>query len=93
MKEINYQIFDEVSGLPFETLTDKFVKKIAFESKLPVSEVYKAIKEDVKNTKIKYFIKKDDIKIIPMPENSFKKTQGKYFSTYIEAKEFLNGIN
>ena len=56
MKEISYQIFDKISGLPIETLTDGMIREFAFKFDKSCSEIYHEYKKLIEETGIKYII-------------------------------------
>jgi len=91
MQEINYSVFDEVSGLLIYPLTDKLIRSMAEVGNESLSEVHARCKASIKESGINYFIKNGDKDIIPMTKKGALKCQGCYFDTYKEALDFIEG--
>lgn len=89
MNEINYQVFDEVSGIGFESYSDKFVKEEAARSNKTCSEVFDELKESILKEGVKYFIAEDSNKIKPMLKPLMVTALGEYYDTFEDAVNAL----
>ena len=91
MQEINYTVFDKVSGLPVSPLTDKLIRSMAEAGDESLSEAFTKAKEAVKKSGVKYFIHKNSTppEITAMAKGGAFKCQGDYFDDYEEALKFL----
>ncbi len=90
MQEINYQIFDDKSGLPIYTLTDKFIRDMAERKNKSLSETFNMVKEKVQTGKIQYFVSFDNKVLRAIAGEGLFKCQGSYFEDYNEALEKFN---
>jgi hypothetical protein len=88
--EINYQIFDETSGLPIYSLTDKFIRDMAYRQDKPLSEVFNNVRKQVLLGKIQYFVSYDKKVLRAIAGEGLFKCQGTYFLNYQDA---LNEYN
>jgi len=87
MTEISYQIFDKESGLPIKELSDEFIRSMAFELEVSVSEIFNKIKD---NLKIKYFVSQGTKDIEILDQRILVAGPGEYFPKYSDAVKFIN---
>lgn len=94
MKEINYQIFDEESGLPIETLTDSMIREFAGLDGCTNEEMYNKYKTLIKRNGVKYMIPGANIpgtelKINCVPKGAMSACAPEYFDVYEDALAFI----
>ena len=89
MREINYQVFDEKSGLPIESLSDGSVREFAMRQDKSCSEIFNEMKDAVKKEGIKYMIARGSDKIKVVGKNSMSACQPTYYDDYDKALESL----
>jgi len=92
MKEINYTVFDKISGLPVYGLDDGFVREMAQRKDKSLSEFFNEIKSELQKEGIKYFVSHNKKEIIVTKTSGLFKCIGEYFLDYDEAKECLKEL-
>jgi hypothetical protein len=92
MQEIDYSVFDKVSGLVIQPLTDKLIRSMAEAGDESLSDTFNRVKEATKKNGIQYFIKRDDLELTAMSKGAVLKCQGEYFDNYEEALKRLGAL-
>ena len=85
-RENMYDIIDEESGLVINTLTDKFIRKIAKKENTTPLKIKEKLMDAAKKMKKVYFVVSNTGEIIVTFEGAHFKTPGEYFRNYEDAK-------
>jgi len=92
MKEINYQVFDKVSGLPVEDLSDKMVRDFASSFGRSCSSMFNEFKENLDKQGILYLVILENKKVKVIPKcniSSYKAEKVVSFEDYQDALNFV----
>lgn len=89
MHEINYQIFDKVSGLPIESLTDGMIREFAMKDNKSCSQVFNEYKEALEKIGVKYMIPGGTKTIKVVVNGSMSACMPTYFDDYEDALAFI----
>jgi len=93
MKEISYQIFDEVSGLPIESLSNECIREFAQRFNKSNSGIFNEMKAELKKEGIKYMIPGGTKKIKVVFKRSMSACNPTYFDDYQDALNFIKEDN
>ncbi len=93
MREIDYGLYDSCSGLPIESLTDKYVRTLADLDNKTCSDTHNMLQKEIQKIGIKYMICKDSkvIRVVPKPVMSACAPE--YFDTYEQAQNSIACIS
>lgn len=92
MQEINYTVFDKVSGLPVNPFIDKWIRSMAEARNESLSEAFKRAKTSINKIGVQYFIQGDNLELTAMSKMLISKCQGEYFNDYEKALKHLESL-
>ena len=90
MNEINYQVFDKISGLPFPEFSDSKVRELAHNFNKSYSQAFFDIKEQIEGGDVRYIVNTDSKNIIPILDDSMSFSAPIEYDTYEEALKNLD---